>query len=71
MSYQVGPSKYDTITIAPTAIGVVPCAYAVVPFAKFQYQFTFPAYKCPLKEKLLYPFKSEFKACLTPILKAA
>ena len=48
------------LKIKPTVLAVVPCAFAVVPFAKFQYKFTFFLIEVPLtREKLLCPIKRE------------
>ena len=51
--------------MTPTAIVLVPCAFAVMHFAKFQYKFTFSSYKCQLiRGKLLCPVKSEVQGQL-------
>ena len=44
----------------PIESAVVPCALALLPFARFQNKFAFSSLKCPLtRGKLLCPFKSE------------
>jgi hypothetical protein len=51
--------------MAPTAIAVVPCDFAVVPFAKFQYKFTISTYKFPLPEgNCCGPSRMKYKAPL-------
>ena len=51
------------------AYALVPCGFAAVPFAKFQYQFTFSLNKCPLSERNCCDFfKSEVQGLKVIIL---
>ena len=43
-----------------TAIGVVPCAFAVVPFAKFQYKLSFSSYSsAPYHREIAVPLQDK------------
>ena len=37
--------------MAPKAIAVVPCAFIVLPYERFQYKLTSFSYKCPLAKE--------------------
>ena len=43
--------------MAPIVIAVVPCAFVVVPFAKFKYKFTLPSYSASYKYKIDVPLQ--------------
>ena len=49
---------------APTAIAVVPCAFAAVPFAKFQYKLTYYTHRgAPFEREIAVPVQEgSFKA---------
>ena len=49
---------------APASIALVPCDFAVVPSARFQYKFTFSSLECPFSnENCCAASRAKFKAC--------